>query len=342
MISWGNRLKLYYAFIFRAGVLLLGVWLLSFSEALERFDFVIYDKISIMQRYIPDSDVVIVAIDEESLQVLGRWPWSRSVHAELINQLSKIGSKVVAFDVLLAEPDERDPVADEMLGAAIAKHGAVILPVIPAIDANLQVPYIIKPLPFFGDSATLAHADVELDRDGVARRVFLHAGINAPKWPTIGLALVRKIKNIDAYNQPEKLITAPVSTFNRWVRADEAMIPYIGPPGSFRQISFAQIFYDESALASLQGKIIFVGMTASGMGTRFATPVSPVNRQPMSGVEWHANVFEMLRHDRAVHPASNFLASVVSVTWVLVMLIIVGLLKRMFPIAGNGKTNITI
>ena len=78
MILWANRLKPYYAFILRAVVLLLGVSLLSFSEVLERFDLVIYDKISIMQRYIPDNDVVIVAIDEESLQVLGRWPWSRT------------------------------------------------------------------------------------------------------------------------------------------------------------------------------------------------------------------------------------------------------------------------
>lgn len=333
MISWGNRLKPYYSFIIRAVVLLLGISLLSFSEVLERFDLVIYDKISTMQRYIPDSDVVIVAIDEESLQVLGRWPWSRSVHAELISQLAKIGSKVVAFDVLLAEPDERDPAADEMLGAAIVKHGAVILPVIPAIDANQQAPHIIKPLPFFGDSATLAHADVELDRDGVARRVFLHAGINTPKWPTIGLALVNKVKNIDGHDQPAQLLAEHVSTFGQWTRVGEAMIPYIGPPGSFRQISFAQIFYDESTLESLKGKIIFVGMTAGGLGTRFATPVSPVNRQPMSGVEWHANVFQMLRHDRAVHPVSSFLASFVSVTWVLVMLIIVGLLKKPFPVS---------
>ncbi len=332
MISWANRLKSYYSFLLRAVVLLLGVSLLSFSEVLERFDLVIYDKISTIQRYIPGSDVVIVAIDEESLQVLGRWPWSRSIHAELINQLTRIGSKVVAFDVLLAEPDERDPGADEMLGAAIANHGAVILPVIPAIDTNLQVPYIIKPLPFFGDSATLAHADVELDRDGVARRVFLHAGINTPKWPTIGLALVKKVKNIDGRDQPAQLIAAPVSTFGSWARADEAMIPYIGPPGSFQQISYAQIFYDESVLASLKGKIIFVGMTAGGMGTRFATPVSAVNHQSMSGIEWHANVFEMLRHDRAVYPASNFLASLISVIWVLVMLIIVGLLKKPFPV----------
>lgn len=331
MISWASRLKTYYSFILRTVVLLIGISLLSFFEVLERFDLVIYDKISNMQRFAPDSDVVIVAIDEESLQVLGRWPWSRSIHAELISQLAKIGSKVVAFDVLLAESDERDLAADEMLSAAIARHGDVILPVIPAVDANLQAPYIIKPLLFFSDNATLAHADVELDRDGVARRVFLHAGINVPKWPTIGLAMARKAKNIDGHDQPVQLIAEPVSTFDRWIRSDEAMIPYIGPSGSFRQISYAQLFYDESALASLKDKIVLVGMTAGGIGTRFATPVSSVNRQPMTGIEWHANVFEMLRHDRAIHPVSNILASFVSVTWVLVMLIIAGLLKKPLP-----------
>ena len=332
MISWANRFKSYYAFILRAFVLLLGVSLLSFFEVLERLDLVIYDKISAMQRYVPDHDVVIVAIDEKSLQAFGRWPWSRSVHAELISRLAKIGNNVVALDVLFVEPDERDPAADERLGAAIATHGAVILPVIPAIDSNLEGPYILKPLSFFGASATLAHADVELDRDGVARRVFLHAGIDTPKWPTIGFAMAKKIKNMDGDGRLEQLIAESVSAIGRWVRSDETMISYTGPPGSFQQISYAQIFYDESVLASLKDKIIFVGMMASGMGTRFATPVSIINRQPMSGIEWHANVFEMLRHDRAIHPASNFLASFVSVAWVLVMLTIVGLLKEPFPV----------
>ena len=64
-------------FIVRAIILLIGVALLSFFKTLERFDSVFYDKATSIQQYAPSNDIVIVAIDEESLNFLGRWPWSR-------------------------------------------------------------------------------------------------------------------------------------------------------------------------------------------------------------------------------------------------------------------------
>ena len=48
--------------------------------------------------------VVIVAADEKSLAALGRWPWPRSVLADLVNALTEDGAKVIAFDILLSEP----------------------------------------------------------------------------------------------------------------------------------------------------------------------------------------------------------------------------------------------
>ena len=325
MILWANRLKSHYALMFRVIVLLFCVSLLSFSEVLERLDFVIYDKIVSMQRYIPDSDVVIVAIDEKSLQVFGHWPWPRGIHAELINRLANVGNNVVALDVLFAEPNERDTGADEKLAAAIAAHGRVILPVIPTVDATSGALYSTMSIPMLRENAILGHADIELDRDGVARRVFLFAGIDIPKWPTIGLAVARKIKNMDEYVQPKQLNTKSINSLTRWTRSHETMIPYSGPTGSFQRVSYAQIFYDKSVLASLQGKIIFVGVTAGGLGTRIATPVLSKNRQPMSGIEWHANVFQMLLHDRTILAVSNLFASFISMAWVLVMMLIVSL-----------------
>jgi adenylate cyclase len=50
--------------------------------------------------------VVVVAIDEASLRAVGRWPWSRSVQAELVRKLDAAGAAVIAFDVLLAEPEK--------------------------------------------------------------------------------------------------------------------------------------------------------------------------------------------------------------------------------------------
>ena len=54
----------------------------------------------------PVGEVVIIAIDEKSLDKFGRWPWKRTRIAELIQKLNDYGAKVVAFDIVFAEPDE--------------------------------------------------------------------------------------------------------------------------------------------------------------------------------------------------------------------------------------------
>jgi adenylate cyclase len=56
------------------------------------------------------SPVVIVDIDEASLEEVGQWPWPRTVFAQLIDRLAKMGAVVVAFDVIFAEPDRLSPV----------------------------------------------------------------------------------------------------------------------------------------------------------------------------------------------------------------------------------------
>jgi len=53
----------------------------------------------------PQTPVGIVAIDAESLDVLGRWPWSRDVVAVLIDQLSAAGVAAIGVDVVFAETE---------------------------------------------------------------------------------------------------------------------------------------------------------------------------------------------------------------------------------------------
>lgn len=52
-------------FAFRSSLLLLGVVLLVLMGWLERFDWMIYDKISHWRQFSPDNQIVIVAIDEK-------------------------------------------------------------------------------------------------------------------------------------------------------------------------------------------------------------------------------------------------------------------------------------
>jgi adenylate cyclase len=54
----------------------------------------------------PDSRIVIVDIDQRSQEVLGRWPFSRTHFAEMLDALREDGAKVAAFDITFSKPDE--------------------------------------------------------------------------------------------------------------------------------------------------------------------------------------------------------------------------------------------
>ena len=56
-----------------------------------------------------DNRVAIVDIDEESIARLGQWPWPRTELAELNRRLGEAGAAVVAYDIVLSEPDRTSP-----------------------------------------------------------------------------------------------------------------------------------------------------------------------------------------------------------------------------------------
>ena len=76
-------------------------------------------------------EVAIIYLDDESHRDLGQpynATWDRSLHARLLDVLSQQRAKVVAFDILFADPNTNSPAADKEFVAALQKHGKVILP----------------------------------------------------------------------------------------------------------------------------------------------------------------------------------------------------------------------
>lgn len=315
---------------FRSTLLLMVIAYLPFSGWLERFDWMIYDKISYWKQFIPDDQIVIVAIDEKSLQTIGRWPWSRRIHAELLDRLRQAGRNVVALDFLMADPDDIDPEGDRLLGMAIARHGAVILPIAPIAEPDSQKISLIQPLPMFQRNALLGHVDVELDYDGVARRLFLFAGVNSPDWPALGYVLVRKAGRVNAINDSDYLIQSEINipgTSDYWVRSHEVLIPFAGSPGSYPKVSYERVLNDDSVLQQLNNKIIIVGMEAIGLHSGFITPVT-ANHRLMSGIEWHANVVNMLHSGNTINPLAKFWITFIAIIWVLIALIGVNFIQK--------------
>ena len=70
--------------------------------------------------------VVIVDIDQKSLEDMnddaGSWPWPRSVHGELIEQIARQKPRAIVFDILFNEPDLFRPEHDAAFAEAVATH----------------------------------------------------------------------------------------------------------------------------------------------------------------------------------------------------------------------------
>src|SRR5260370_23518306 len=83
-------------------------------------------------RVAPDPRVVVCDIDAESVRRHGRWPWSRALVAGLVDRLAAGGPRVVAMDVLFAEPSRADAACnltfeDPVLARSLARAGNVVL-----------------------------------------------------------------------------------------------------------------------------------------------------------------------------------------------------------------------
>jgi len=74
-------------------------------EALERFA---YDWGVRASTRTPSDKISVIAIDKRSIDNIGRWPWSREIHAKMIERLADAKAKVIGYTVFFSEP-QLDP-----------------------------------------------------------------------------------------------------------------------------------------------------------------------------------------------------------------------------------------
>nr|WP_241093702.1 CHASE2 domain-containing protein [Xanthomonas sp.] len=271
----------------------------SLSDGLWRLDNALYDTLVAHWPYPPDSSVVLVAIDDRSLQALGQWPWPRSTHARLLDRLSEAGAKRVALDLVFSEPDQADPDNDARLAAALRRNGNTVLPVTTSSADAGDMPQELLPVPIIARAAAgLAHTDIEIDADGVSRGIYLRAGLGSAHWPALGVALAGLAPPWPGVASEAGQAEDPIPY--RWYRNDYVGVRYAGPPGSFPQLSYVDVLEGRVPAQALRGRRVIVGVGAAGLGQRFLTPMS--HESWMNGAEYQANVAAMLLGGHAITP----------------------------------------
>jgi diguanylate cyclase (GGDEF)-like protein/PAS domain S-box-containing protein len=307
------------------------------TNVLERWDDIVYDAALSLWHRTPGEAPVIIAIDPESLETLGRWPWPRSTHARLLENLRTAGVRAVGLDILFAEPDRTDVDGDASLAAAMKALGRVVLPVAPdnRSDGRLTT---VGPIDVLTQAATVGHTDVELDTDGVVRSAYLEAGPRDVRWAAFPLAVLRSIDPaFPAHAGAERRPPDNVNGAGGWHRDRRVLVPFYGGAGTFRHLSYARVLEGApETLALIRDRIVLVGATANGLGEAFATPVSPRGR-PMPGVELQAHVLANLAAGTLAIPLGSGGRMALSAVWALLPLLILPWCRPRYALLATGS-----
>lgn len=324
-----------------AGVAILVVvltlhWTTDFIGTLERR---FYDFSSTSTTRQPADRIAIIAIDDQSIDNIGRWPWQRDVHAKLIDRLTEAKAKVIVYTTFFADPQidpgltyirkikevlassvetsgvndqlvslvaESEMVldTDQALSLSIKKAGNVLLPALftpgeqqgrpdqlgpeyalkSAIEdptgMSLSAVRMQPPIESLGVVAGgIGHLFQFPDPvDGVVRYEPLLLNYFGAAVPSMALLAASKSLNLNAADLKPDPVAGKVQLGKLKIAASEngLMMPqfYKGKDGkpAFVADSFYDVMTGKIPVSKYADKIVIVGATALGVGTKFGVP----------------------------------------------------------------------
>lgn len=271
------------------------------------FDYLFYDQLSGLSRPAADPDILLVTIDDPSLEALGKWPWQRQNHAALLTKLHAAKPKAILFDILLSEPSTQAD--DSALSAAMQLGSPVYIPLHFASPGSDGRDYdVVKPIaPIAQAAAGVGQVNVEFDSDGVVRRGVLcfPDGKKGLKWPHLAELITR----VDSKPSP---------SYYDGTCGSSVLIPY-AKRGSFSEISYADLLYGEVPTDLIAGRTVIIGATAAGLGDSYPVPLADGGL--LSGAEIMANMVSAIKRDNFVKPlpmAATLMLSLLPV-WLLLL-----------------------
>ncbi len=262
--------------------------------------------------------VTIVSIDERSIEVLGPWPWSRAVMAELTEKIFEAGAQVQVHDVVYPPGNET---GDAVFVDALGSDGNGILaqlPILPLQDEPIQSGLMTHPLTGLScegsdllatdsylaasdsfRSVAKGHITPIIDPDGAIRKVPAAICIDGQAFPALAIApllqLARDGSDWEASIRKESGLLSSSMTMNLGpfssftIPLDSSgnlRVSFHKSPDAFRSISAIDIVEGNFEAGILDNGVVLVGATAFGLDDIVPTPYSGFT----PGVELQARV----------------------------------------------------
>lgn len=230
----------------------------------------------------PDDKIVIVGIDDASMQKYGIFPWDRKLYIPLIQNLENSGAKVIAFDIIF-DTESKDKTSDTALANEFAKYNNIVLPSYGEMPSSptksnelVTARNFTRPLPIFAANTKTGHINRLADSDGKIRKSWLM--INDQDKPMYSMAYtVSELYGKDASGYLNK---HPQT---------QMYIKYDGNSKDFTTLSFAKVAEGAYSPDTFKDKIVLIGFTGPG----YDESITPVERN-MKLVYVHANIISQL------------------------------------------------
>ncbi|WP_299970799.1 EAL domain-containing protein [uncultured Roseobacter sp.] len=238
-------------------------------------------------------DFVFVAIDAHSIHAVGSWPWSRQIHADILDNLTTAGALDVFFDIDFAF--SADAAGDAAFAGALDRSGNAYLPVFQQLDRTASSePAMNWPMQAFAERSWPALVNVFSDAHG-AVRFYPYGEVIAGEYIPSAAALL-------------------TGTFLE--QTGSFPINFATQPGSVPILSAVDVAEGRFEPDIVAGRSIIVGASAIELGDLFVVPVHGVIPGPLV----HVLAAETL--------AAGIVPTTVARTWVLCTLFALVLLLQ--------------
>ncbi len=213
-------------------------------------------------------DVVLLSIDDATINELGPWPIDRSYYADIIKKLESAGVSAIGLDIILSTPSS--DINDKKLITVLKSYNNIVLPVVADfrrqsnnLDRQNRLSNFSfeKPYKHFAENTVQGHINYLPDGDGIIRKLIPLIGDKQHRYKSFAVELVEtagfKISQVDLFD------------LNR-----ELLISFSGPSSTIPTLSFLDIIKGEFDSNFLRGKVVIIGVNSVGMGDRYMNPFS--------------------------------------------------------------------
>lgn len=289
---------------------------------------------SIFQKSSPiDSRIVILGVDDTSIEEYGQWPISRNYVANLINILSKGGASAIGVDFIYTE-ESHNTEEDAALVDAVKNADNVVMPVYgnfnnEYIKNGKMEPDSLK-VPFSKLKEVSAQGEINtIIENGIVRKSLTSFNYKGKKINSFAEEIYNQY--LKKTGQLNTKINIPTDGWNR------TYITYTSKPNSdtnkksmysYEHFPINKVLNGEIPPEYFKNKIVLLGTYSNGHEDSYLTTIN--HNIPMHGIEIHANILQNLLDKNFKEYIPDWLNIIFLILWGILCYFIFSRLRPIF------------